>query len=186
MAWRAEVGGLGRAFAGDTVFLNTYTPEGGPGMIACASSFPGNIIAMELGAGQCIIAQKGAFLCGSASLQISVHLKRSLGVSMFGGEGFIMQKITGPGMVFLEIDGSVEKYTLAPGQTYMVNNGNLAAYSPNTTVSLETVKGVKNIFFGGEGLFHVKLTGPGEVYLQTLTAQNVARCIIPYLPKDNG
>ncbi len=177
------MGGLGRAFSGDSVFLNTYTAEGGAGMIACASSFPGTILALDLGPGQCIIAQKGAFLCGSSTVSLTVHLKRSLGVSMFGGEGFIMQKITGPGRVFLEIDGSLEKYVLAPGQTYMVNNGNLAAYSPNVTVSLETVKGIKNIFFGGEGLFHVRLTGPGEVYLQTLTAQNVARSIIPYIPK---
>ena len=177
------MGGLGRAFSGDSVFLNTYTADGGPGMIACASSFPGTILSLDLGPGQSIIAQKGAFLCGSSTVTLTVHLKRSLGVSMFGGEGFIMQKITGPGRVFLEIDGSLEKYVLAPSQTYMVNNGNLAAYSPNTTVALETVKGMKNIFFGGEGLFHVRLTGPGEVYLQTLTAQNVARSIIPYIPK---
>ena len=177
------IGGLGRAFSGDSVFLNTYTADSGPGMIACASSFPGTILSLDLGPGQSIIAQKGAFLCGSSTVTLTVHLKRSLGVSMFGGEGFIMQKITGPGRVFLEIDGSLEKYVLAPGQTYMVNNGNLAAYSPNTTVALETVKGMKNIFFGGEGLFHVRLTGPGEVYLQTLTAQNVARSIIPYIPK---
>ncbi len=177
------MGGLGRAFSGDSVFLNTYTAEGGAGMIACASSFPGTILSLDLGPGQSIIAQKGAFLCGSSTVSLTVHLRRSLGVSMFGGEGFIMQKIMGPGRVFLEIDGSLEKYVLAPGQTYMVNNGNLAAYSPNVTVSLETVKGIKNIFFGGEGLFHVKLTGPGEVYLQTLTAQNIARSIIPYIPK---
>ena len=179
------LGGLGRAFSGETVFLNTYTAEGGAGMLACASSFPGSIMTFELGPGQCIIAQKRSFLCGSSTLQLNVHMRRSLGVSMFGGEGFIMQKITGPGRVFLEIDGSVEKYVLAPGQTYMVNNGNLAAYSPNTTVSLETVKGIKNIFFGGEGLFHVKVTGPGEVYLQSLTAQGVAQAIIPFLPKSN-
>jgi uncharacterized protein (TIGR00266 family) len=177
--------GLGRAMAGESVFLNTFTAEGGTGMLACASSFPGSIIAMELGPADAIIAQKSAFLCGSGTLSLSVHLKRSFGVSMFGGEGFVMEKIAGPGTVFLEIDGSVEKYRLAPGQTYMANNGNLAAYTPETTVALETVKGMKNIFFGGEGLFHVRLTGPGEIYLQTLTAQNVAKSILPFLPKSN-
>jgi uncharacterized protein (TIGR00266 family) len=179
------LGGLGRAISGDTVFLNTYTAEGGDGMVACASSFPGNIMAMELGAGQSIIAQKGAFLCGTSSVQLSVHFRKSLGASMFGGEGFVMQRITGPGMVFLEFDGSIEKYTLAPGQAFMVNNGNVAAFEQSVTMTLETVKGIKNIFFGGENLFHVKLTGPGDIYLQTLTAQNVARCIMPFLPKSN-
>jgi uncharacterized protein (TIGR00266 family) len=177
--------GLGRAMAGESVFLNTYTAEGGKGVLACASSFPGSIIAMDLGPNDAIVAQKSAFLCGSGSLSLSVHLRRSLGVSMFGGEGFVMQKISGPGTVFLEIDGSVEKYKLAPGQAYLVNNGNLAAYTPETKVTLETVKGVKNLFFGGEGLFHVRLAGPGEVYLQTLSAQGVAKSIIPFLPKSN-
>ncbi len=179
------LGGLGRAVAGESVFLNTYTPEGGPGLLACASSFPGSIMTFELGPGQCIIAQKGAFLCGSSTVQLSVHLKRSFGVGMFGGEGFVMQKIAGPGRIFLEIDGSVEKYVLAPGQSYIINTGNLAAYSPNATVSLETVKGMKNIFFGGEGLFNARITGPGEVYIQTLTAQNVAKSILPFIPKGN-
>lgn len=178
-------GGLGRAMAGETVFLNTYTAEGGTGLLACASSFPGSIITMDLAPGEAVVAQKSAFLCGSGTLTLNVHLKRSFGVSMFGGEGFVMEKITGPVRVFLEIDGSVEKYTLAPGQTYLVNNGNLAAYTPDCTVALETVKGMKNIFFGGEGLFHVRLTGPGTIWLQTLSAQGVAKSIIPFLPKSN-
>jgi len=179
------LGGLGRAVAGESVFLNTYTPEGGAGLLACASSFPGKILSFDLGPGQCVIAQRGAFLCGSGTVQLSVHLRRSFGVGMFGGEGFVMQKIMGPGRIFLELDGSVEKYTLAPGQSYVINTGNLAAYSPNVTVSLETVKGMKNIFFGGEGLFNAKVTGPGEVYIQTLTAQNVAKAIMPFIPKGN-
>jgi uncharacterized protein (TIGR00266 family) len=179
------LGGLSRAVAGESVFLNTYTPEGGPGLLACASTFPGNIIPLDLGPGQSIIAQRGAFLCGSSTVQLSIHMKKSFGASMFGGEGFVMQRISGPGKVFLEIDGSVEKYTLAPGQSYIINTGNLAAYSPSTTFSIETVKGMKNIFFGGEGLFNAKVTGPGEVYIQTLTAQAVARSIMPFLPKGD-
>jgi uncharacterized protein (TIGR00266 family) len=177
--------GLGRAAVGETVFLNTYTPEGGTGLLACASTFPGAIVTLDLAPGQAIIAQKGAFLCGSGTLSLNVHLKRSFGVSMFGGEGFMMEKITGPGRVFLEVDGSVEKYTLAPGQAYTINPGNIAAYSPSCTVSLETIKGLKNVLFGGEGLFVVRAIGPGDIYLQTMTAQNIAKSIIPFLPKSN-
>jgi uncharacterized protein (TIGR00266 family) len=180
------LGGISRAFAGESVFLNTYTAEGSPGVLACASSFPGNILSFDLQVGQSIIAQKHAFLCATNAVALSVHLKRSFGVSMFGGEGFVMQKIEGPGRVFLEVDGSVEKYSLQPGQSYIINPGHLAVYTPNVTVSLETVKGLKNIFLGGEGLFVARITGPGDVYLQTMTAQNVAQSIMPFLPKPNS
>ena len=179
------LGGLSRAFAGDSVFLNTYTAQGGPGVLACASSFPGNILTFDLGPNQAVIAQRGAFLCGSNSVNISVHMRRSIGVTMFGGEGFVLQKIEGPGRVFLEVDGSVEKVVLQPGESYIVDPGHIAAYSPNLTVALETVKGMKNIFLGGEGLFVCRVTGPGELYLQTLTAQNVAQSILPFIPKGN-
>jgi uncharacterized protein (AIM24 family) len=155
-------------------------------MIACASSFPGTNLSFDLQAGQSIIAQKHSFLCGSSSVTLSVHLKRSIGVGLFGGEGFVMQKMEGPGRVFLEIDGSCEKYSLMPGQSYIIDPGHLAVYTPNITVALETVKGIKNIFLGGEGLFVARVTGPGDIYLQTLTAQNVAHSIIPYLPKPSN
>ena len=179
------LGGLGRALAGDTVFLNTYTPQGGPGMLACASSFPGQILTFDLGPGQCVIAQRGAFLCGSSTLKLSVHMRRSLGMMMFGGEGFVLQRIEGPGRVFLEIDGSVEKRVLQAGEGLIVDPGNIAAYSPNLTVSLETIKGFKNIFLGGEGLFICQVSGPGELYLQTITAQRMAAAILHYIPKSN-
>ncbi len=179
-------GGLTRALAGETVFLNTYTAEGGPGLLACASSFPGTILPIDLPAGGHVIVQKRSFLCGSSTLTLSMHLKRSFGVGMFGGEGFIMQKVEGPGRVFLEIDGSLEKIVLGAGQSIIVDPGHLAAYTPGITVALETVKGFKNIFLGGEGLFVARLSGPGEIYLQTLTAQNVANSILPYLPKPSN
>lgn len=180
------LGGLSRALAGDTVFLNTYTAQGGPGFLACASSFPGQILTFDLGPGQSVIAQRGAFLCGSPTLKLSVHMRRSLGMMMFGGEGFVLERIEGPGRVFLEVDGSVEKLVLQPGQTMIVDPGHIAAYSPNLTVSLETVKGFKNIFLGGEGLFICRVTGPGELFLQTLTASKMAAAILPFIPKSSS
>lgn len=179
-------GGLGRALAGESIFLNTYTAEGGAGLLACASCFPGTILSFDLEAGQSIIAQKHSFLCATGGVTLSMHLRRSFGVGMFGGEGFVMQKIEGPGRVFLEIDGSLEKYTLGPGQSIIVDPGHLAVYTPSVQVQLETVKGFKNIFLGGEGLFLARLTGPGDIYLQTLTAQNVAHSILPYIPKASS
>jgi uncharacterized protein (TIGR00266 family) len=179
-------GGLSRAFAGESIFLNTYTAEGGPGLIACASCFPGTILTFDLPAGQAIIAQKHSFLCSSSGVTLSMHWKRSIGVGMFGGEGFVMQKIEGPGRVFLEIDGSLEKISLASGQSIIVDPGHLAVYTPSVQVALETVKGFKNILLGGEGLFVARITGPGDIYLQTLTAQNVAGSLLPYLPKPSN
>ncbi len=160
--------GIGRAFAGESIFMNLYTAEKDDAEIAFASSFPGQILEMDLKEGETIVAQKRAFLCSDASVDIKMQFRKKLGAGFFGGEGFIMQKITGPGKVFLEIDGAVVKKELAAGEKMKVDNGYVAAMTENVKLDITTVKGMKNILFGGEGLFLTTLEGPGTVWLQTM------------------
>lgn len=168
------MGGLGRAFSGESVFLNTFTSQGGEGHVAFPSSFPGKIVDLQLAPGESIIAQKGAFLAGTSDVKLEIAFKKKLGAGFFGGEGFILQKITGPGQTFLEFDGHVEEYTLAAGETLLVDTGNVAMFESSVAYDIEMVKGIKNIFLGGEGLFLTKLTGPGKAYLQSMPIQNLA------------
>lgn len=166
--------GLGRAFAGESIFMNTYTAEKDDVEIAFSSCFPGQILEFNLAEGETIIAQKRAFLCSEKTVDISMKFRKKLGAGLFGGEGFIMQKITGPGKVFLEIDGNVIKKELAEGEKLKIDNGYVAAMTENVKLDIETVKGMKNIVFGGEGLFLTTLTGPGTVYLQSMPVAKLA------------
>ena len=173
-------GGIGRAFSGESIFLNTFTCNHGLGLIAFPSSFPGKIVAKQLFPGEIIICQKGAFLAGETSVKLETFFRKKLGAGFFGGEGFILQKITGPGLVFLEFDGHIEEYTLDMGQKLKVDTGNVAMFDGSVDFNVEMVKGFKNIFFGGEGLFLSTLRGPGKVYLQTMPIQNLAGQISRY------
>ncbi len=179
---------LGRMFSGESLFLNEYTAEGGAGMIAFASSFPGSIIPYQVTPGNGIIVQKRGFLAMEKGLELSVYLQKSFGRGFFGGEGFIMQKISGQGLVFLEIDGHCVEYDLAAGQSIVLDTGYLAAMSESCTMDVQTVKGAKNIFLGGEGLFHTRVTGPGKVYIQSMPVINTANRITPYIKikQDSG
>lgn len=172
---------LGRIFAGESIFMNEYTAIGGSGMIAFASSFPGSIIPYEVTEGNGIIVQKRGFLAMEKGLDLSVYFQKKLGRGFFGGEGFIMQKISGNGLVFLEIDGYCKEYTLGVGDSIILDTGYLAAMSETCSMDIETVKGVKNVFFGGEGLFNTKITGPGKVYVQSMPVINTATALSPYL-----
>ena len=156
---------FGRLITGDSLFMNEYTAVGGTGMIAFASSFPGSIIPDQITPGNALIVQKGAFLAMEKGLNLSIHIQKKLGKGLFGGEGFIMQKISGSGIAFLEIDGYCKEYRLGVGQSLIVDTGYLAAMTESCTLDIQPVKGAKNIFLGGEGLFHTKVTGPGTVYL---------------------
>lgn len=176
---------LGRLFSGESIFLNEYTPENGAGMIAFASNFPGSIIPYQVTPGRGIIVQKRGFLAMEKGLDLSVYFQKSLGKGFFGGEGFIMQKISGEGMVFLEIDGHCKEYDLAVGQSIIVDTGYLAAMSETCTMDVQMVQGAKNIFFGGEGLFHTRITGPGKVYIQSMPIYNTAQTLMPYLPHSS-
>ena len=172
---------FGRLFTGDSIFMNEYTPNGGSGMIAFASGFPGSIIPMEITPGNGIIVQKGGFLAMEKGLDLSIYLQRKLSSGFFGGEGFIMQKITGHGMVFLEIDGYCKEYELRTGESIILDTGYLAAMSESCTMDIQSVKGFKNVFFGGEGLFHTRVTGPGKVYIQSMPIYHTAAVLGRYL-----
>lgn len=189
MAMETSGGGLGkmfsRALSGESMFQNIYTARG-QGMIAFGSSFPGKIMPLNIGPGQEMILQKNAFLAAESTVDLSIHFSRKLGAGFFGGEGFIMQRLSGRGVAFAEIDGELIEYDLAPGQQIVVDTGNVAGFSPTVTMDIQQVPGLKNKFLGGEGLFNTLLTGPGKVWLQTMPISNVAMAIRPFIPTGNG
>ncbi|MCI9491017.1 TIGR00266 family protein [Lachnospiraceae bacterium 48-42] len=176
---------FGRAFSGEKMFQNVYTAQGGPGMIAFASSFPGSIKAFQIAPGQDMIFQKSAFLASEAGVQLSVHFRKKLGSGLFGGEGFIMQKVSGHGTMFAEFDGHVVEYELQAGQQIVIDTGYLAAMSGTCSMDIQSVPGVKNMLFGGEGIFNTVISGPGHVWLQTMPISNVAGAIRPYIPTSS-
>ena len=176
---------IGRMFSGEKAFQNVYTAQGGEGMIAFASCFPGSIRAFEIAPGQEMILQKSAFLAGEVGIEMSVFFNKKLGNGFFGGEGFIMQRISGQGTVFAEFDGHVVEYELAPGQEIVVDTGHLAAMTASCQMDIRSVPGVKNMLFGGEGIFNTIITGPGRVWLQTMPISNVAGVLRPYMPSGD-
>lgn len=176
---------LGRMFSGESLFQNIYTAEGGEGMIAFASSFPGSIRAIEITPEQGIIVQKSAFLASEAGVNLSVHFQKKTGSGLFGGEGFIMQKLSGHGTAFIEIDGYIVEYELSAGQSIVIDSGYLAAMSESCKMEIQTVAGLKNKVFGGEGFFNTVVTGPGKVMLQTMPISAVAGTLRPYFPSGN-
>ena len=185
MKMSTNAGGLGKALgrmiSGESIFLNEFTPEGGAGMVAFASSFPGSIIAYHVTPGNSIIVQKKGFLAMEKGLDLSNHFRKKISAGFFGGEGFIMQKISGDGIVFIEIDGSCIEYELKAGETMLLGTGYLAAMSESCTMEVEMVKGAKNVLFGGEGLFNTRVTGPGKIWIQTMPIVSTAAAIAPYI-----
>ena len=173
---------LGRMFAGEKLFQNRYTAERGNGMIAFASSFPGQIRSWDVAPGNEVIVQKSGFLAAEEGVELSVFFQKKLGAGFFGGEGFIMQRLSGQGTAFLEFDGHVVEYDLQPGQQIVVDTGYLAAMDATCSMEIRTVPGVKNMLFGGEGLFNTVVSGPGRVWLQTMPISNVASLIARFLP----
>lgn len=189
MEMQTSAGGIGKAFgrmfSGESMFQNIYTAQGGPGMIAFASSFPGAIRAVEITPDRPVIAQKSAFLAAEEGVELSVFFQKKVGAGFFGGEGFIMQKLSGHGMAFLEIDGSAVEYDLGSGQQMIVDTGNLAMIDATCSIDIKSVKGVKNALFGGEGLFNTVVTGPGHIVLQTMPISGFAGAISAVLPNKN-
>ena len=176
---------LGRMFSGENMFQNHYTAQGGPGMIAFASSFPDSIRAVEITPEHPIICQKKAFLASTAGVELSIHFQKKLGAGFFGGEGFVMQKLSGQGIAFLEIDGSTMEYNLAAGQQMVLDTGYLAMMDASVQVEVQTVKGIKNMMLGGEGIFNTVVTGPGKVVLQTMPLSSFIGLISNLLPKKS-
>ena len=175
---------FGRMFSGEKIFQNIYTAQGN-GMIAFASSFPGSIKAFDIAPGQEMIFQKSAFLAGESGVEMSVFFNKKLGAGLFGGEGFIMQRISGYGTVFAEFDGHVVEYELQPGQQIVVDTGHLAAMTATCSIDIQAVPGVKNMLFGGEVVFNTIISGPGHVWLQTMPISNVAGVLKPYFPSNS-
>ena len=186
MEMQTSAGGIGKAFgrmfSGESMFQNIYTAKGGPGMIAFASSFPGSIRAVDITPDRPIVVQKSGFLASEAGVELSVFFQKKAAAGFFGGEGFILQRLSGQGTAFLEIDGSAVEYDLQPGQQIVIDTGNLAMLDATCTVDVQTVRGVKNVLFGGEGLFNTVVTGPGRVVLQTMPISNFAGAIAAILP----
>lgn len=176
---------FGRMFSGEAMFQNTYTAQGGHGLIAFASSFPGSIKAFQVEPGKEYIFQKRAFLAGEAGVNLSVHFQKKVASGLFGGEGFILQKVSGNGIAFAEFDGHVVEYDLQPGQQIVVDSGYLAAMEASCKMDIQTVPGLKNMVFGGEGLFNTVITGPGHIWLQTMPISCVAGALRPYIPTGN-
>ena len=177
---------FGRMFTGENLFQNRYTARGGNGMVAFASSFPGKIVAVQVSPERPVIAQKCAFLAAEEGVDLSVFFQKKIGAGFFGGEGFLLQKLSGRGIAFLEIDGHGEEYFLAPGEKMIVDTGNLAYMDATCSVDIQTVKGVKNMLFGGEGIFHTVVTGPGKVVLQTMPMSALAAALAPLLPSKSN
>jgi uncharacterized protein (TIGR00266 family) len=189
MEMQTAAGGLGKAFgrlfSGESVFLNTYSPVCGPGSITFASSFPGTIRAVEITPDKPLIIQKSAFIAATSGVELSVHFQKKMGVGFFGGEGFIMQKLSGRGLAFIEIDGEAVDYDLHPGEQLVLDTGYLAAMDATCDMDVRSVRGVKNALFGGEGLFHTVVTGPGHVVVQTMSVVQFVAKIAAMVPSKN-
>lgn len=177
---------LGRMLSGESLTLTYFEAAREPGMVGFAPMAPGKIIPIEITSGRSIICQRDSFMVAEEGVELAIHLQKKLGAGFFGGEGFIMQRLSGQGMAFVEIDGEVVEFDLAPGEILKVDTSHLAMMEETVQMEIEMVKGFKNVIFGGEGLFLTTLQGPGKVWLQTLTLANLAGKIAQYIPKSGG
>lgn len=176
-------GALSRVVTGESLFVVNYTTDRDQQLAAFCSDFPGKIIPIHLSQGQAMIAQKDALLIAEKSVNMTIALQRKLGAGLFGGEGFILQRFEGPGTFFAALDGEIVEYTLQPGQKLLVDTGHVAMFESTVSYDIQMVKGIRNLIFGGEGLFFVTLTGPGRIWLQTMPMSKLAGAIRQYLPK---
>lgn len=176
---------LGRFVSGESLFQNKYTAIKHSASIAFASSFPGEIRALDIRPGAELIVQKSGFLACEEGVELSIHFRKKFGAGLFGGEGFIMQKLSGNGIAFVEFDGAICEYVLAPGEVMYLDTGYLAMMESTVSMDIEMVKGVKNIFLGGEGLFNTKVQGPGKIWVQTMPINTLASSIARYMPTKN-
>lgn len=178
--------GLARSLSGESLFLTNYTCRSKQAMVTFTPESPGAIVPVELGPNQVRICQKDAFMVAEDSVTLEMHFRKRLGTGLFGGEGFILQKLTGPGTAWVEIAGEVREIELQPGEKVQVDPGHIAMYEPSVDYDIQRVKGVTNILFGGEGLFLATLTGPGKIWLQSMPLSNMAAKLSRYLPKSSS
>ncbi|HVC75499.1 MAG TPA: AIM24 family protein [Candidatus Micrarchaeaceae archaeon] len=178
---------LGRAVAGGTLFMTEYSAAGGPGLLAFAAKLPGQILAMDVAPGAGYLVHRHGFMCATPGVQFSVGFQQRLGTGLLGGTGFRMQRLAGTGKAWVELSGEVVTYDLQPGNALRVHPGHVGMYQDSVQLSITTVPGIKNAFFGGDGIFLASLTGPGRVWLQSMTMQHLAHAIQEYLPhKEAG
>jgi uncharacterized protein (TIGR00266 family) len=177
---------LGRAISGGGLFMTEYSPQGGPGMVAFSAKVPGTIHQVEIEAGHGYMIHKHGFLCATEGVQLGIGFQKSLGAGLFGGNGFILQKLTGQCTAFVELGGECVEYDLAAGETLLVHPGHIGMFKDTVTFDITMMKGIKNALFGGDGLFIGKLTGPGKVWLQSMTVPGLAHAIEPYMARDGG
>lgn len=177
---------FGRMFTNESIFQNIYTSQRDGSKIAFGTSIPGSIMAVKIQQGQSLICQKSSFLASYGNIELSTFFNRRLGVGIFGGEGFIMQKISGEGIVFIEIDGASKEFNLEAGEQIILNTGYLVSMDSTCSINIETVKGIKNILLGGQGLFNTIITGPGKVIVQTMPVSKLASSLIGYLPTSTA
>ena len=177
-------GAMKRAVAGGTLFMTDYTATGSPGMVAFATKVPGQIKQLDLDGTQQFMVHRGGYLCGVPGVVLEIGFQQKLSAGFFGGEGFILQRVSGTGAAWIELDGEVVEYDLPPGEVLKVHPGHVGLFDASVSFEIERVKGIKNMLFGADALFLAKLTGPGRVYLQTLPLANLAAAIAQYLPRD--
>ena len=176
--------GIKRVFGGGSLFVTTYSANS-TGEVAFAPRFPGTILPFDLKAGESILCRKETFLCAQSTVNLEIAFQKKLGAGFFGGEGFIIQKVTGPGTVWLDLSGEVIMRDLKSGERLLVHAGHVGIQSPEIDFDIQMMSGFKNILFGGEGLFLASLTGPGRVWLQSMPIMNLAEEIARYLPRSS-
>jgi uncharacterized protein (TIGR00266 family) len=172
---------LKRAFAGGGLFMTEYSSQGGPGMVAFATKLPGQIMPVDIQAGKSYLIHRHGFVCATPGIEMTIGFQRSLGAGIFGGDGFFLQKLSGQAQAFIELSGEVVTYDLAPGQTLLVHPGHVGMFEETVNFDITVVPGIANVLFGNQGLFLAKLSGPGKVWLQSLTLPNLAHALMPYI-----
>ena len=177
-------GAIKRIAGGGSLFVTRYKAEGAPGTVAFAAKVPGHIVPVTVSPSETYLVHRSGFLCGTPEVELTIGFQQSLGAGIFGGDGFILQKLVGQGQAWIEVGGEIVPYDLAEGQTLRVHPGHVAMFQSSVNFKIVTIKGISNALFGGDGLFFAALTGPGRVWLQTLTVPNMAHAIAPYLPKQ--
>ena len=180
------LGALGRAVAGGTFFMTEYTAVGGPGLLAFAAKLPGQVVAMEITPSSGYMVHRHGFMCGTTGVQFSIGFQQRLGAGVFGGTGFRMQRLQGQGTAWVELNGEVVTYDLQPGNTLRVHPGHVGMYQDSVQFNVTTVPGIKNALFGGDGIFLATLTGPGRVWLMSMSMPHLAHAIAEYLPRPES
>jgi len=174
-------GVIGRAISGGGIFMTEYTAQGGPGLIAFAAKIPGHIVEVDVQPGAGYMIHRHGFLAATRGIELTMGFQRSLGAGIFGGNGFVLQRISGSATAWVELGGSIVTYDLAPGETLQVHPGHVGMFSDSVNMDVTLIRGIGNLFFGGDGIFVARLTGPGKVWLQTLTLPNLAHALAPYM-----